>query len=128
MNDTSLFTILLVEDNPAEARLTKYCFKEYNANIIVEHVTDGVEAMDYLYRKNKYENAIEPNIILLDLNLPRMDGMSVLEKIKNDEDLKGIPVIVFAISRNKEEIENIYENMPTVTLSNPLIMTNSWTL
>jgi CheY-like chemotaxis protein len=112
--------ILLVEDNPGDVRLTLEIFKEGKlANRIIT-VEDGVEAMAYLRREGKYANALRPGLILLDLNLPRMDGRVVLEKIKRDESLRTIPVIVLTISRDEEDVLRSYNLHANCYITKPV--------
>ena len=90
--------ILLVEDNPADVRLTQEALKESKLLINLHVVGDGVEAMEFLMKEGQYADAPKPGLILLDLNLPRKDGREVLEEIKASEDLKRIPVVVLTVS------------------------------
>lgn len=100
--------ILLVEDNPADVRLIKEIFKDFSMQNQVYVVTNGIDAMDFLYRKGEYENAPRPDLVLLDLNLPRKDGREVLVEIKEDENLKSIPVIILTTSSAPEDISETY--------------------
>jgi two-component system response regulator len=100
--------ILLVEDNPGDVRLTLEIFKETKMLNKVTAVGDGVEAMAYLRREGKYAGAVRPGLILLDLNLPRKDGREVLRELKQDEDLKTIPVVILTTSRAEEDILKSY--------------------
>jgi CheY-like chemotaxis protein len=100
--------ILLVEDNPADVRLTQEAFTEGKIlnNLMV--VKDGVEAMDYLRRRGTYAGAVRPDLILLDLNLPRKDGREVLAEIKADPALMRIPVVVLTTSRAETDVVKSY--------------------
>ena len=100
--------ILLVEDNPGDVRLTKEALKEGKVYSNLHTVKDGVEAMEYLRREGKYSSVLRPDIILLDLNLPRKDGREVLEEIKRDEKLKRIPVVVLTTSKAEEDVLRTY--------------------
>ena len=100
--------ILLVEDNPGDVRLTLEIFKETKMLNKVTAVGDGVEAMAYLRREGKYAGAVRPGLILLDLNLPRKDGREVLRELKQDEDLKTIPVVILTTSRAEEDVVKSY--------------------
>lgn len=100
--------ILLVEDNPGDARLTLEAFKEGRVLNNFSVVTDGVEALAYLRREGKYEKSPQPDLVLLDLNLPRKDGREVLAEIKKDEHLKRIPVVVLTTSADEEDIARAY--------------------
>jgi two-component system, chemotaxis family, response regulator Rcp1 len=107
MNDRPL-EILLVEDNPADVRLTEEAFREGKIHNTLVVARDGVEAMDFLYRRGKYADAVRPDLILLDLNLPRKDGREVLAEIKADPDLRRIPVVVLTTSRAEMDIVRSY--------------------
>ncbi len=93
--------ILLIEDNPGDVRLTEEAFKEGKVLNRLSVVGDGVEALEFLRRKNKYAHAPRPDIIMLDLNLPKKDGREVLAVIKGDEKLRRIPVIVLTTSQSE---------------------------
>jgi len=96
--------ILLVEDNLADVRLTQEALKEEKLFNNLSVVNDGVEALAFLRREGKYANAVRPDLILLDLNLPRKDGREVLEEIKNDPTLEAIPVVVLTVSEADKDI------------------------
>jgi len=100
--------ILLVEDNPGDERLTREALKEGKVYSNLYWVKDGVEAMDFLRRKGRHAGAVRPDIVLLDLNLPKKDGREVLEEIKTDEDLKRIPVVVLTTSKAEEDVLRTY--------------------
>ena len=100
--------ILLVEDNLGDERLTREALKEGKVYNNLHWVKDGVEAMDFLYRKGKYRSVPRPDIILLDLNLPKKDGREVLQDIKNDEKLKRIPVVILTTSKAEEDVLRSY--------------------
>jgi len=105
----ALFRILLVEDNPADVRLTQ----EALANGKIQHelivAKDGVEALAFLHREPPYTQAERPDIILLDLNLPKKDGKEVLAEIKADADLRSIPVVILTTSQAEEDILLSYD-------------------
>lgn len=101
--------ILLVEDNPGDVRLTLEAMKEGKVLNHVQVVGDGVEAMACLRRQGDYADAPRPDLILLDLNLPRKDGREVLAEIKNDEHLKRIPVVILTTSQAEQDIIMTYE-------------------
>ncbi len=105
---TKPMSILLVEDDPADARLTVEAFKEGKVSNNLNVVEDGVEAMSYLRQEGDYAEAPRPDIILLDLNLPRKDGREVLAEIKEDPDLRRIPVIILTTSRDERDIITTY--------------------
>ena len=100
--------ILLVEDNPGDVRLTQEAFREGNISVNLEVARDGVEAIDYLRRNAPFTDAVTPDLILLDLNLPRRDGREVLAEIKVDPDLKRIPVVVLTTSNAEADILKSY--------------------
>src|SRR6185503_11212633 len=100
--------ILLVEDNMADARLTMEALKSSKLMHSLNHAVDGVEALEFLRRQGKYAQAPRPDLILLDLNLPRKDGREVLTEIKNDQHFKRIPVVVLTTSDAHEDIIRAY--------------------
>ena len=100
--------ILLVEDNLGDVRLTIEGLKEGKVNNNLYVVEDGVEAMAFLRREGKYSEAVRPDLILLDLNLPKKDGREVLTEIKADKNLRTIPVVVLTTSEAEQDIRNAY--------------------
>lgn len=111
--------ILLVEDNPADVRLTQEALNEAKIRNRLNVAEDGVDAMDFLLRRGKHAHAPRPDLILLDLNLPKKDGRQVLEEIKSNPDLKRIPVVILTTSQAEEDIiksynlhANCYVNKP----------------
>ncbi|MGD8572353.1 MAG: response regulator [Gammaproteobacteria bacterium] len=100
--------ILLVEDNPADVRLTREALKEAKVRNQLHVMEDGVKAMQFLKREGEYADAPRPDLILLDLNLPKKDGREVLEEIKRDNSLKRIPVVVLTTSQAEEDIVKTY--------------------
>ena len=112
--------ILLVEDNPGDIRLTREALKDSKVYNTLNIARDGVEAMAFLRRENPYEDAPRPDIILLDLNLPRMDGRQVLEEIKEDEDLRRIPVVVLTTSEAEEDILRTYNLHANCYITKPV--------
>ena len=100
--------VLLVEDNPGDVRLTQEALKDGRVMVNLTVASDGVEALDILNRRSGHEKAARPDLILLDLNLPRKNGREVLEEIKADEDLKRIPVIVMTTSKAEQDIHKVY--------------------
>lgn len=100
--------ILLVEDNPGDVRLTKEALKEAKVQNQLYVVEDGVAALDFLQKNGEYADVERPDLILLDLNLPKKDGREVLEEIKQDPELKRIPVVVLTTSRAEEDILKSY--------------------
>lgn len=104
-----LAEILLVEDNVGDIELTKEAFRDAKFRNDLHIAMDGDEALDFLYKRNSFENAITPDIILLDLNMPGTDGREVLEKIKADENLKRIPTIILTSSNAERDIVDSYD-------------------
>ena len=104
----SVVEILMVEDNPADARLTEEALKEGLLRNRLHLARDGVEAMQFLRREGPFGNAPRPDVVLLDLNLPRKDGREVLAEIKTDPDLKHIPVVVLTTSEAEQDIVKSY--------------------
>lgn len=101
--------ILLVEDSPGDVRLTKEALKEGKVLNNLNVVGDGVEALAFLRQEGSYKNAVRPDLILLDLNLPKKDGREVLEAIKNDPDLKRIPVVILTTSSAEKDVLKSYD-------------------
>ena len=112
--------ILLVEDNPADIRLTQEALKENKIKVNLHIAMDGVEAMDFLKKQNKYKKMPTPHLIILDLNMPRKDGREVLKEIKEDPLLKIIPVVVLTISQAEEDILLTYNYHVNCYIRKPL--------
>ncbi len=112
--------ILLVEDNPGDIRLTQEALKEGKILNNLSVVTDGVEAMAFLRREGRYEKAPRPELILLDLNLPKKDGREVLAEIKTDPSLKLIPVVVLTSSEAEQDILKSYKLHANCYISKPV--------
>ena len=112
--------VLLVEDSPGDVRLTWETFRDVNTSIHLHVATDGIEAMAFLRREGAHVNAPRPSIILLDLNLPKMDGREVLTHIKEDPSLKMIPIIILTTSDAEADIEKSYELQANCYLSKPV--------
>jgi chemotaxis family two-component system response regulator Rcp1 len=100
--------ILLVEDNPADVRLTREALKEAKVRNDIQVAPDGEQAMDILHKAGKFHDAKRPDVILLDLNLPRKSGLEVLQEIKEDDELKRIPVVVITSSKAEQDIVRSY--------------------
>jgi two-component system, chemotaxis family, response regulator Rcp1 len=112
--------ILLVEDNPADVRLTKEALKEGKVRNNLFVARDGVEALEFLRRQGPHANATRPDLILLDLNLPRRDGREVLAEIKNDDTLKTIPVVVLTTSSAEQDILKSYNLHANCYITKPV--------
>lgn len=120
MNNVNAINILLVEDNPGDIRLTKEVLKEGKIQNNLSVVTDGEEALFFLKKTGQYTNAITPDIILLDLNLPKKDGREVLAEIKMDPNIKCIPVIVLTTSAAEKDIFNMYSHHANCYITKPV--------
>jgi chemotaxis family two-component system response regulator Rcp1 len=112
--------ILLVEDNPGDARLTLEAFKEGKVLNNFTVINDGAEALAYLRREGPYANAVQPDLILLDLNLPKKDGREVLAEIKADERLKQVPVVVLTTSAAPEDVAGAYGSHANCYVTKPV--------
>ncbi|MBD1838849.1 response regulator [Coleofasciculus sp. FACHB-64] len=112
--------ILLVEDNEGDIRLTQEAFRDSQVGNHLNVVRDGVEAIAFLKREEKYANAVRPDIILLDLNLPKRNGIEVLAEIKQDDQLKRIPVIVLTSSQAEPDILSSYDLHANCFISKPI--------
>jgi len=112
--------VLLIEDNPGDVRLTQEAFRDSNISISLHVATDGVEAMEFLRREGVYIDAPRPDLVLLDLNLPKMDGRQVLTRIKEDDGLKTIPVVILTTSDAEVDILTSYKLQANCYLSKPV--------
>jgi two-component system, chemotaxis family, response regulator Rcp1 len=112
--------ILLVEDSPGDVRLTQEAFRDANRLIQFHVAVDGVEAMDFLRREGAHITAPRPDIVLLDLNLPKMDGREVLAQIKQDDDLKTIPTLILTTSEAEADIVKSYRLQANCYLNKPV--------
>ena len=112
--------ILLVEDNPGDVRLTQEAFKEGKVSNNLNVVGDGVEALKFLRREDGYGTAPRPDIVLLDLNLPKMGGREVLEKVKADPELKRIPVVILTTSKAEEDVFKTYSSHANCYITKPV--------
>lgn len=112
--------ILLVEDNEGDVRLTKEALKEGKVKNNLQVAYDGFEALEYLKREGEYQDRVIPDLILLDLNLPRMDGRELLEKIKEDSDLRRIPVVILTTSKAEEDIVRTYDLHANCYITKPV--------
>src|SRR5271154_5802711 len=112
--------VLLVEDSPGDVRLTREAFGDVNSSVHLHVASDGMEAMAFLRREGAYARAPRPGIILLDLNLPKMDGREVLVHIKEDESLKMIPIVILTTSDAEVDIARSYQLQANCYLSKPV--------
>jgi CheY-like chemotaxis protein len=112
--------VLLVEDNPADARLTQEALREGTMRNNLHHVKDGVEALLFLRREGPYENAPMPNVVILDLNMPRKDGRQVLAEMKQDAQLRLIPVVVLTTSEAESDILESYQLNANCYITKPV--------
>ena len=124
VKETRPFNILLIEDNPGDVRLTQEAFKEGKKKVNLEVVMDGVEAIKYLRKEGKYKDKVIPDLVLLDLNLPKWDGREVLKEIKTDRDLKRIPVVVLTTSNAEQDIINSYDLHANCFINKPVDFDN----
>ena len=122
MSHIDEMTILLVEDDPGHARLIEKNLRRANLNNRIDHVTDGQKAVDYLFCEGEYANKEHPSplLILLDLNMPVLDGYQVLERIKADERTKRIPVIILTTTDDAREVARCYELGCNVYMTKPV--------
>ncbi len=109
VNRTHPHVILLIEDNPGDVRLTQEAFREGKKEVTLETVSDGIEALKFLRREGEYAGKQTPDLILLDLNLPKWDGREVLKEIKNDPQLRRIPVVILTTSNAAADILKSYD-------------------
>jgi len=119
-NNTNSIEILLVEDSPGDQRLTMEALKEGKINNNLYIVEDGEEAIAFLKKEAPFTSVPKPDLILLDLNLPKMNGQEVLEIIKADEDLKRIPVVILTTSQSDEDILNAYNLNANCYITKPV--------
>jgi two-component system, chemotaxis family, response regulator Rcp1 len=112
--------VLLVEDSPGDVRLTQEAFRDANPSIQLHVANDGVEAMAFLRREGAHSAAPRPDLILLDLNLPKMDGREVLAHIKEDDGLKTIPTVILTTSESEADIAKSYQLQANCYLTKPV--------
>lgn len=115
-----MIEILLVEDNPGDVRLMQEALKDNKLRNNLSVVSDGIEAMRFLRREGHYADAPRPDLVLLDLNLPRLDGREVLKQIKDDDALKRIPVVVLTTSKAEEDIVKSYDLHANCFITKPV--------
>jgi CheY-like chemotaxis protein len=120
MENLTVVDVLLVEDDPGDVVLIREAFEFNKVHNALHHVSDGVDALDFLNRRNGHEQASRPDLILLDLNLPRKDGREVLEEIKADQNLRTIPVVVLTTSEAEEDILRSYHLHANAYVTKPV--------
>ena len=121
-----MLRILLVEDNPGYIALTLEAFKESRMSTQLDVVEDGQAAIDFLRNQGQYQRSKRPDIILLDLNLPKKDGRQVLQEIKSDPSLKRIPVVVLTTSQEEEDVAKAYDNYANCYIRKPSDLVGFW--
>jgi CheY-like chemotaxis protein len=112
--------VLLVEDDPGDTLMIREAFEHHSITHALHHVPDGVEAMAFLHGEGEYAGSPRPHLILLDLNLPRMDGRQVLKEVKSDPELRAIPVVVLTTSEADEDILRSYELHANAYVTKPV--------
>jgi len=120
MSTQNPFEILLIEDSPDDAFLTEQAFQECVVPVSISVVDDGTKAIKYLHKAAPYESAVLPEIILLDLNLPKKSGIEVLKEIKGNPQTASIPILVLSTSQNEEDVIACYEHNANSFISKPV--------
>lgn len=120
MQPDRVVEILLVEDDPGDVLMTREAFEDYKLRNQLHVVDDGVKALEFLRREGEYAEAPRPDLVLLDLNLPRMDGREVLQAIKSDSELASIPVVVLTTSEAEEDIVRSYSLHANAYVTKPV--------
>jgi CheY-like chemotaxis protein len=120
ITETALLQVLFVEDDLADVALMRNAFDEHHTGSQLHHVVDGIEALVFLRRERPYAQVPRPDLILLDLNMPRVDGRQVLTEIKNDDELKVIPVVVFTTSVADSDIVSSYTAHANAYVTKPI--------
>jgi chemotaxis family two-component system response regulator Rcp1 len=118
--DPKVVEVLLIEDSPGDVRLTREAFRDANLSVRLHVAEDGVEAMAFLRREGTHDEAPRPDLILLDLNLPKMDGREVLALIKKDEKFRTIPTVILTTSEAESDIVKSYQLQANAYLSKPV--------
>lgn len=112
--------VLMAEDNPDDVELMREALVESKLDISVHAVHDGVEALAFLRRESPYDDAPQPDLLLLDLNMPRKDGREVLKEVREDESLRGLPIVVLTTSQAEEDIAEAYKLCVNCYVSKPV--------
>ena len=118
-NQTKTHRLLLIEDDQAHADLIQMTLEDHGDDLDINHVNNGAKAIDYLRNQGEYTEATRPDLVLLDLNLPKISGHEVLEQIKSDESLQSIPVVVLTTSANEQDISKAYRHNANSYLTKP---------
>lgn len=122
-NNSSPIEILLVEDNPGDVKLTQLGLKDAKVSNNLSVVANGIDALNFLYKKGEYALSPRPDLILLDLNLPLKDGRAVLEEIKENDNLKTIPIVILTSSKAEEDILKSYQLHANCYITKPIDLT-----
>ncbi len=112
--------ILLIEDNPVDIRMTQEAFRDYRVANNLHSVTDGEAGMDFIYQRGQYKDAPRPDLILLDLNLPKKGGREILEEVKADDHLRSIPIVILTTSELDEDIMGSYCHQANAFITKPI--------
>jgi len=120
MENLTVIDVLLVEDDPGDVVLIREAFEFNKVHNALHLVSDGVEALDFLYQRNEHADAPRPHLVLLDLNLPRKDGREVLAEVKSDDDLRTIPVVVLTTSEAEEDVLRSYHLHANAYVTKPV--------
>lgn len=120
MSAVRAIQILMVEDNPDDVLLTREALKDAKVHCNLHVVEDGVEALNFLHQEGEYADAPRPDIILLDLNLPRKDGRQVLQEIKQEDSLRMIPVVILTTSESPDDISRAYDSHVNCYITKPV--------
>lgn len=112
--------VLLVEDSPSDAKLLQTMMQIAKLDLRIDHVSDGAAALDYLFRRGPFTRAARPDLVLLDLNLPKVSGFDVLEQIKTDAELKVVPVVVMTSSASEADVLRSYQRHANCYVTKPV--------
>lgn len=112
--------VLIVDDDPGDVFLVKQALQKTHKNIRIEHVPDGIEALNFLRKLDEYGDSPTPDIVILDLNMPRMNGLETLDHVRADTDLRTLPIIVLTTSDSESDIRQAYEKQATCFIKKPV--------